>query len=164
MKMTKQITAIILLSFLFSLFSCNAYQDVEMLKVDLKSIGDIKNDNVTINLAMEVNNPNGYNIKIKKSTFDLFIEGDKIGEAHMTDDILLKKRTQDVYPFSIKTNYKSLVASITKKSLQIILGKSHIDLRLKGKVKAKVYGLGKKFDVDVTEKLDIKELMKKVGL
>ncbi len=152
---------LILLSIL--MLSCNAYKEVEMIRVGDYSVGNMTNEKVAINLNMEVNNPNSYNIRIKKSTLDLYLEGKKVGETQMTNDIVLKKKTQAVYPFTIEANYKD-IAGAAMKSVSSLFGKKEVTLGIKGRVKAKALGIGKKFDLDVQEKISMTELMKMAGM
>lgn len=144
--------------------SCAAYKDVELIGVNNYALGDLAKETVDLTVKMEVNNPNGYNIRIKKTTLDLFLEGKEVGKAKMQGDIVLKKKTQQEYEFTIRANYKELSGAILK-SIGSLFGKNEITLGLKGKVKAKAFGIvGKKFDLDVKEKVNLNDLMKMSGM
>lgn len=154
----------IYLLLLIFISSCTAYKEVDIIRVGDYGVGDISSKEVELTVNMEVNNPNGYNIRIKKSTLDLLIEGKKIGETKMVEDIVLKKRTQDTYQFRVKANYKELSKAVFS-SIGSLFGKKEITIGLQGKVKAKAFGIiGKRFKVDVTEQVNIQELMKLSGL
>lgn len=140
---------------LFSLFfltSCFDYEDVDFKGVDNFSLVDKSADNITVRLDLRVKNPNNYNIKIKKSSLDIFINGNKAGKTKMKDDIVLKKGVEGVYPIYLKTNGKEILSSMG--SLGSLLTGS-LKVRIKGNVKAKVYGIGKKFPIDVEEPVSL---------
>lgn len=156
--MVKTLKILLVLVLLTSFFSC--YEEVELIKVGDYSIGKVEGDFINIHVNAEINNPNKYNIKIKKTALDLFVDKKNVGQAKMTNDIVLKKKTQDTYQFTVKANYKKLSGSLMS-SLKSLLGKSKIKLGIKGRVKAKAFGLiGKKFDLDMEEDVNLNELMR----
>lgn len=129
-----------------------------MLGVEGYNLDGVKSDYVDLAITVKINNPNNYNIRIKKTVLDLFIEKKKVGKAKMKNDIVLKKEANDEYTFVVQANYKELSNSVFS-SLGSVLFKSSIKLGVKGKVKAKAFGLvGKKFDVDIEENISMKDL------
>jgi len=151
MLATKNIL-ILLISFI-TLTSCFDYQDVDFKGVENFSLENKSTDNIVVRLDMRVKNPNNYNIKIKKSSLDIFVNGKKAGKTKMKNDIVLKKNSEGVYPVYLNTNGKDLLSS-SMGSLGSLLGGS-LKIRLKGDVKAKVYGVGKKFPIDVEEPVSL---------
>lgn len=161
--MIKSLKAYIPLLFLF-FTSCFTYHEVDVLSVGEYRISNVTKDNVNVSINMEVNNPNGYNIRLKKTDLDLYVEGEKVGIATITEDVVLKKRTQEKYKLTFESNYKELSGSILGR-LPSLLRKSTIKVGLKGKVKAKAnWFLGKKFDLDVEESVNVAELSKLIQL
>ncbi len=141
---------------LFSLTGCIEYEDVEFLGVQDYSIDKVNSSDLAITIKMKVKNPNKYNIKIKKSTFELFLNDKKLGKANMLEDIKLPKESTEVHEITFVSAIKDLSSSIFS-SLGMIFGRTS-KLRIKGKVKAKAYGISKKFDVDVTEEIKASDL------
>jgi len=138
--------------------SCNAYKEVEIIDTKKYDITNIQKSTVDIGITVKINNPNNYNIKIKQTNLDLYVEGTKEGKVDMKEDIVILKNTEKEYTFYVVANYQELsnsFLSVFKKNMF----KSSIKLGVKGKVKAKAYGIGKKFDLDLEETLNIKELM-----
>lgn len=161
--MRKELKIVSVVVLMVTLFSCSAYKEVELVRVGDYSVGQVSGDYMDIFVNLEVNNPNNYNIKIKKTTLDLFVDGKKVGEAPMKEDLLLKKKTQDNYQFTIRADYKQLSKKLFS-NLGALFGKKTIKLGIKGQVKAKAMGVvGKKFDLDVEEEVNIKELVKNSG-
>lgn len=161
--MRKHFKIVSIMVLVVTLFSCSSYKEVELLSVGDYAVGPVSKETMDIFVNLEVNNPNNYNIKIKKTTLDLYLDGKKIGEAPMKEDILLKKKTQDNYQFTIRADYKQLSKKLFS-NLGALFGKKTIKLGVKGQVKAKAMGVvGKKFDLDVEEEVNIKELVKNSG-
>ncbi len=137
------------------LTSCFDYEDVEFKGMEGFKIEDRTADNIKVRLDLRVENPNTYNIKIKKSTLDVYINGKYLGEAKMMNDIKLKKKTEDVYPIYMKTDGRKVLQTALG-SLGSIFGGGNITVRIKGDIKAKVYGIGKTFPIDVEEPVSMK--------
>lgn len=157
--MKMKLKYLLILTIISVFISCK-YNEVELIKVSDYSIGNFSGDNVDINMNIEVNNPNNYNIKIKKTTLDLFVDGKKIGEAPMQQNIVLEKNNQKNYPLTVRANYKDLSKSLFS-NITDLFEKKSVKLGIKGKVKASAYGVvGKKFDLEVEEEINLQELIK----
>lgn len=154
MTFLKTVLIVILSSVLFT--SCFDYEDVDFKGVENFGLEEKSADNIVIRLDLRVKNPNNYNIKIKKSTLDIFVNGKKAGKTKMKNDIVLKKNEEGVYPIYLVTNGKELMSS-TMGSLGSLLSGS-MKVRIKGNVKAKVYGIGKKFPIDVEEPVNLSSM------
>ena len=74
-------------------------------------IEDRSAGNITVRIDLKVNNPNNYNIKIKKSSLDVFVNGAEVGKTKMKNNIVLKKNHQDVYPLYLTLSEKELKRS-----------------------------------------------------
>ena len=136
---------------LLSFSSCIEYKDVEFLGITDYSINKLDTEDVRITLFLKIKNPNTYNIKIKKSAFDLYLNGKKLGKAKMLDDIKLEKNRSQVHEVVFEGDIKKITQGIFS-NLGVLFGGT-AKLRVTGKIKAKAYGIGEKFDVDVTEKI-----------
>ncbi len=147
-----RIGIITLFSIVF-LTSCFDYEDVEFKGVQNIGLEGRSGGNITVRIDMKVNNPNNYNIKIKKSSLDVFVNGSKIGKTKIKNDITLKKNRQDVYSLYLALNEKELKGSALSSIGSLLRGSMKV--RIKGNIKAKVYGFGKKFPIDVEEPVNL---------
>ena len=75
----------------------------------------------------------------------------------MNNNIVLKKNTEDTYPLYLTLNEKELLGSALG-SLGSLL-KGSMKIRIKGDIKAKVYGIGKKFPIDVEESVNLGSML-----
>ena len=147
-----RIGIITLFSIVF-LTSCFDYEDVEFKGVQNIGLEDRSGGNITVRIDMKVNNPNNYNIKIKKSSLDVFVNGSKIGKTKIKNNIVLKKNHQEVYPLFLTLSEKELKGSALSSIGSLLRGSMKV--RIKGNIKAKVYGFGKKFPIDVEQPVNL---------
>ena len=147
-----RIGIITLFSIVF-LTSCFDYEDVEFKGVQNIGLEGRSGGNITVRIDMKVNNPNNYNIKIKKSSLDVFVNGSKIGKTKIKNNIVLKKNHQEVYPLFLTLSEKELKGSVLSSIGSLLRGSMKV--RIKGNIKAKVYGFGKKFPIDVEQPVNL---------
>ena len=150
-----RIGLITLFSVIF-LTSCFDYEDVTFKSVQNIGVEGRSRGNITVRIDMKVNNPNNYNIKIKKSSLDVFVNGSKAGKTKIKNDVVLKKNRQDVYSLYLTLSEKDLKGSALASIRSLLTGSMKI--RIKGDIKAKVYGIGKKFPIDVEEPVNLRSL------
>ena len=144
---------------LFSIFfltSCFDYEDVEFKGVQNFGLENRSEGNITVRIDLKVNNPNNYNIKIKRSSLDIFVNGARVGKTKMKNNIVLKKNHQDVYPLYLTLSEKELKGSALSSIGSFLKGS--MKLRLKGDIKTKVYGVGKKFRIDIEEPINLRSI------
>lgn len=151
-----QFSWVILIALLFQ--SCFEYEDVDFKGMESYKVEEQNGDHVVVRLDLRVHNPNKYNITIKKTKLDVSINGKKIGQTEMKDDIKLKKKTEAVYPVRLKMNKGDIMRGAMS-SLGGLFGGS-VKVGVKGNVKAKAYGIGKKFPLEFEEPVNMKDFMK----
>ena len=134
----------------FSLSSCLEYREVEVIKITNVGIKEISTKAIDIEVAMQIKNPNKYDISIVGSDLMIFLKGKKMGTAIIKEKIKLKKKSNDIYRFTIQSNLKDLASG----ALPVILGlitKSSVDIQIQGHIKAKAKGISKKIPIDFKE-------------
>ena len=106
-------------------------------------------------VGLSIDNPNPYNIKIKPSNLDIYVNDKYAGKAKITDKIVIKKKVSGVYYTYITTNGKDILKAVGG-SIKVLFG-GNIKVRLKGKVKGGAYGITKAIDVDFTESISARD-------
>lgn len=140
------------------LFSgCLEYEDVEFKGIQNFRLEEKTNENLVLRLDLKVDNPNKYNITIAPSDLDIYVNGKLAGKTRMRDKVILKKETEGVYPLYMKAKTKDIMNALPMNLGALLSGK--VKLGIKGKVKAKVYGVGKKFAIDEEETVYLKNFM-----
>jgi LEA14-like dessication related protein len=152
--MNKIFKSCVVLLFALSLSSCLEYKEVEMVKVIDVEVNEISAQGVAIDVAMQIKNPNKYTIKIVDSDLNLFLKGNKMGTATLKDNVILKKKSNAVYRFTLQSNFKDLgLGSLP--ALLSLMTQSSMEVQVVGTIKAQAKGISKRVPIDFTEKVEL---------
>lgn len=136
--------------------SCETYKEVTFNQFTGVRLVRMEGDKVILGVKASLVNPNAYDIKIKKSKFNLSVNGRHVGKTTLDNKITLKKKATDVYEFHFVVNKKELMSSALK-DVGFLFGKKPV-LKIEGKLKAGVFGVSKKFPVSHEQPIDMKDL------
>jgi LEA14-like dessication related protein len=143
-----------ILLFVFSLSSCLEYKEVEVIKIVEIGVKEISVKGVDVEVAMQVKNPNNYNISIVDSDLNLLIKGKKMGSATIKEKVTLKKKSTAVYRFTLQSSFKDLSLS-SLPVLMSIMGQNSMEVQIVGDIKAQAKGISKRVPIDFTEKVKL---------
>jgi LEA14-like dessication related protein len=152
---------LILGTFLFT--SCFHYDDVVYQGFDNVKISKPKDGQMTLNFDLKLDNPNKYKIKIKPSDVSIFIGGKELGQVHLTETLVIDKRSQKSYPLSLELKLKDLFKSGLGSAFEMMT-KQTVSLRIKGFVRGSVYGFTQKRYIDETKEMETAQFMKLFGM
>lgn len=147
----------------FLLASCFRYDDVVYQGFDNVKISKPKDGQMTLNFDLKLDNPNKYKIKIKPSDVSIFIGGKELGQVHLTETLVIDKRSQKSYPLSLELKLKDLFKSGLGSAFEMMT-KQTVSLRVKGFVRGSVYGLTQKRYIDETKDMETAQFMKLFGM
>lgn len=150
-KITFYISILILT---ISTIGCMSYKEVEVIEVTEVGVKEFTAKGVEIEVAMQIKNPNNYNISIVDSDLELFAKGNRVGTANIENKVTLPKKSNQIHRFIITSSFKDMGSSIFP-ILMNVLGGGAIDVQIKGDIKAKAKGVGKRFPVDFKEKVKL---------
>lgn len=137
---------------LFSVSSC--FEEPEFRGASNFKLDEFNQDHVLFNVDISVFNPNGYALKVRKSTFDVYINDVHIGEAKLLDKYKMKRKqtTLGNVPVEVK-----LGQGVIFKLMRFLKDES-VKLRLKGDLKASVLGIPNKQEIDQSKTVSLKDL------
>ncbi len=147
----------LLVSFTFLFQGCLEYKEVNFKGVKDVNIQDRSSDKMKIEIAVLIDNPNTYNIKVKKSTLDVYLNGKYAGKTTLDQKVVIKKKSENVYYAVINVSTKDLMKAAMGSIGGLLKGTATVEL--KGKVKGSVYGISKSVDVDMKEEVNLKDFM-----
>lgn len=136
-----------LISFLVG--SCTFYEPEfrsgEGLKFD-----QVNGRNIKFTAGAKVYNANFCAVKVKPSTLDVFIEGEHLGKIHLDEKIKMKGKRETLIeaPFTATLNEGAMF------QLLRFANKDQIQVRLAGKVKAGIWIIGKRIEVNETRTIN----------
>ena len=148
---------LIYIPILLLLNGCFEYEEVDFKGVQDFKLENTSSEQLLIRLDLKVDNPNTYNITIKPATLDIFVNGKFAGKTKMKEKIVLKKKTTGVYPLYLQAKTKDIMGALSGSLGSFLSGK--VKVGIKGDVKAKAYGVGKKFYLNEEETVSLKGLL-----
>ncbi len=135
---------------LLLLNSCEWYEQVDIVEIGKIKLDKLEGNNATVNMDIELENPNWYAIKVKPSFLDVYVEDEFLGKAHLLEKIKLKRKKTGLYNIKLELlGEKGVMGKVMKYAL-----KKELKIRLVGKVKAGVFIFSKKLEVDETKTID----------
>ena len=156
--MKKLIVVLLLFTSVFTVKGSFLYKDLEFIAMENFSVTKGE-ENINIGFDYVINNPNWYGVNIKPSNLKLTIADTDCGEVSIPEKIKIKRKTNGKgYAFV-------LIGDITKfsksgfSSIWSMMSKGKIDFNLKGVLKAGVFGMTKKWNLDYTYEMTWSEFM-----
>lgn len=155
MKIVNYISVLFVTLFLAT--SC--IEDPEFRGVSNFKIDEVNKEKISFNLDVSAYNPNGYNLKVRKSNFKLYLNDNYIGNAHLLRKYKMKRKTTtlDSVPVEI-----FLEKGILMPLMKIIVGGT-AELRLEGVLKASFVGIPVRKHIQQTRKVNLKDLNLNLG-
>lgn len=151
----KSILTVFIIAVTLLVTSCG-YQEVKYLGVsNISNVGK-KDNKINVDVDFKIDNPNTYTIKIKPSKLDVFLNDKKIGIVHLDEKVKLVKKKEGVYTTKLVVELENI--NLMNLITNALFGKTSLSFR--GQVKAGTSFLTKKFHVDETRDLDLKEVQR----
>jgi LEA14-like dessication related protein len=133
----------------FFITSCK-FTEPTIGNFNLQNFAPASNSKYTIEVSVDVDNPNNYNIWLKKGQFDIIMGKEKVGTAKSIGVVTLKKNKNDTYTIkgeaTIDPNGPLMEMILTGKG-------SGKKVTIKGTLKGGVFIIGKRFDVEFDDKI-----------
>tara|TARA_B110000438_G_C15217515_1_gene395816 strand:- start:14 stop:475 length:462 start_codon:yes stop_codon:yes gene_type:complete len=147
-----------LIIFIFLLLNaCSSFKEVEFKGVENVSFGQKEDSEIPLIFDVRINNPNQFNILLKKGVVDVFLNNQFLGKSTLSHKITIEKNKETVYPIVINTSFSNL-SKAALSSLGVLLGKKLI-LKIDGKIVVKALIIRKKIDVNFTEEINPSTLL-----
>ena len=150
--MTKYSTVILA----FYLISCVSFKDLEYKGFNGLSFSKTNGcDPFCANI--DIYNPNKYNIKLNNGSGEALINSKNFGKIKINNTILKAEQTSTIELIILSSSDQFMKTIFS--SIGVIMGET-VELKIIGKIKAKVYGLGKKITFSEQQDLSLKDFKK----
>lgn len=151
MKIISRISVVIVL--LISLTGC--FEQPEFKGFSNFKMDEMNKNIVKFKVDVSVFNPNGYNLKIRRSKFKVYVNEMFIGEAKLLKKFKMKRKktTDDQIPVELK-----LEKGMLFKVMALAAGSGKVDLRLKGPLKASASIIPVRKKIDETKSVNLGDL------
>ncbi len=143
----------IIVALLLSLSSC--FEAPEFKGFSNFKMDEMNKNIVKFHVDVSVFNPNGYNLKIRRSKFEVFVNDLFVGEAKLLKKFKMKRKstTDDQIPVELK-----LEKGMLFKLMALAGGSGKVDVRLKGPLKASASFLPVRKKIDETKSISLGDL------
>ncbi|MCC6372034.1 MAG: LEA type 2 family protein [Bacteroidia bacterium] len=131
--------------------SCYNLKDVQCTGAKEFNISKINTEGINAQVSLMIKNPNNFGFKVLPSEFDIYYGGVKVGKAKTTAKVKIAKNQEQLVPFELKGDFKSITLGEVMKLLESISSQSFIEV--KGDLKVGKFVLRKSFPVNVKQKL-----------
>lgn len=150
-KQLKKWAGFLVLLFIFG--SCS-FEDVQFREAENFKLDKIEGRTISVSFDAILNNPNGYNLKVKPSSFDLYINGSHVGIIRLDEKIKIIKRSESTVAVPVTAELLNgalpkLMAGALKKTASV---------RLVGSVRGGVFIFSKKTKIDETREIPLRDL------
>lgn len=139
------------------LSSCFTYKEVEFNGTSDFNVENISKKQLDFSFNANIYNPNDYKIKVRSNDLDVLISDKKVGTAKIQKRVVIKKQTSDDYRVHVQADMKKFAGGGLKSIIRTLSGGS-INLRIRGIIKARARGLGRKIEVDETKRINPSQL------
>lgn len=151
----KSFFSVLLLVFILS--SC--FEIPDFRGVSNFKMGKLNAKEITFEVDVKVFNPNGYGIRVRKSTFDLYVNDEYVGEAYVSRSFKMKRKKETECHVPVEV---TLEPGVLMKLMKWASSRS-VNVRLKGVLKASVLGIPKREKIDESKNLSLGDLNLNMG-
>lgn len=118
-------------------------------------LNEMNKNIIKFNVDIEVFNPNGYNLKVRRSKFKVFVNDLYVGKAKLLEKFKMKKKetTKGQIPVELQ-----LEEGVFFRVMTLAQSSKKVDLRLKGPLKASASILPVRKKIDETKSIDLGNL------
>ena len=129
--------------------SCKV-QDINFRGVKNYQFVDGSTESVSMNVIFSVDNPSAFNIRVKPSHLNLYLDNKMVGEIKFDEKVKIRKRTDKEYSVP--------VTAFFDKGLPLgTLMKGRVTAKIDGNIKAKIFIVGKKYAVEESMKIKLSD-------
>jgi LEA14-like dessication related protein len=154
-----QSIAMLLLLLLLVASSCAVFEEPDF-EVEGIRMGDISDKTLHFTVDVEVDNPNWYALKVKKSFLDVSIENHKMGSIYFDEKLKITRKKISTYTVPLRAELEN---GALLEMMQYDM-EDQLQVLLNGTVKAGVFFVSKKFPIDYKKTVRGSDLKVEGGL
>ncbi|MEM7037248.1 MAG: LEA type 2 family protein, partial [Bacteroidota bacterium] len=103
---------------------------------------------VQFEVGLDVYNPNRYKLKILDYAVKVYVNDRQIGDATDSEKIVLPRQAGSTVDFGVRTDLKKVLGGVSGMLGGLLRGKTDLDVRVVGTVRARARGITKTVPVD----------------
>ena len=127
--------------------SC-AYKNVELVEVKSVHVDEFSSDNVQVTASLVLKNPNGFEVNIKDSDLNLYVNDYKMARAIIKRRIKIPENTVMTHDLVFDSSLEDVGGGVLR-SLISVISRGVVKIGIKGSVNATAFKMTEKVPVDV---------------
>ena len=150
-----------ILFFLFSILgisflpSCQ-FKELSISGIEKPKLNKLSKEGLDAEFGIKINNPNSMGITVYRSEFEGTVNGIDIGKINLYKKVKIKSRSDETETFYVKSDFSKLGLDGIMKILPIV-SSGNATLALKGNLRAGKWFYKKKFPVEFTKTINLKQ-------
>ena len=145
----------VILILILSFSSC-AYEEVEITDIKYVKLIEFSQKGLVVESEIKIKNPNGFQLSMVDSEFDIYIKGSKLAKANVDNNIRIPKNSDEYHKVAMKSNFEDFADGALVMLLGLTLGSKEIDFKVDGYVTGRVFLIKKKVHVSHEEKVPLR--------
>lgn len=135
--------------------SCVVFKDLEYKGIESYSVDNISMTGIKLTLNVKISNPNWFKIKAKGGSLVVKANNMDLGTFSLTDEVVLKKKSEGVVNVKIESKFKSLLGGGIMGLLSMATNGGKVDINIEGHIKASALGMSKNIPISTTETIEL---------
>ena len=127
--------------------SC-AYKKLEVVEVESLHVDEFSSVNVQVTASLVLKNPNNFEIEIKDSDLDLYVNDYRVARADIKKSIKIPENTVMTHDLVFDSSLEDVGSGVLR-SLVSVISRGIVKIGIKGSVNATAYNMTEKVPVDV---------------
>ncbi len=145
----------VILILILSFSSC-AYEEVEITDIKYVKLIEFSQKGLVVESEIKIKNPNGFQLSMVDSEFDIYIKGSKLAKDNVDNNIRIPKNSDEYHKVVMKSNFEDFADGALVRLLGLTLGSKEIDFKVDGYVTGRVFLIKKKVHVSHEEKVPLR--------
>ena len=140
---------------LLSLFSCK-FKELSISGIENPKLHQLSREGLDAEFGMRIKNPNKMSIMVYPSEFDGTVNNISVGKIKLYKKVKIKSNSDEAETFYVKCDFSKLGFGELANILPLVTS-GNATITLKGNIKAGKWFYKKKFPVEFTKKINLKQ-------
>jgi LEA14-like dessication related protein len=145
----------IILVAILSFNSCS-FEEVEITEIKYVKLLEFSKKGLLVESEIKIKNPNGFQLSMVDSEFDIYIKGSKLAKASIDNTIKIPKNSEEYHKVLMKSDFKDFADGALTKMLSLTFGSSEVDFKVEGYITGRAFLMKKKVRVSHEAKVPLK--------
>lgn len=137
-------------------FSCKDFKELSISGIEKPKVNKLSQEGIDAEFGMKIKNPNKMSIVVFPSELEGTVNGISVGKIKLKKKVRIKRNSDEVETFHISSDFSKRGFEDIANVIQIVSSGS-AKLTLKGNLKAGKWFYRKKFPVEFTKVINLKQ-------